>query len=191
MGTRKRPVTRFSRNERALTKTARYTADQAVAFLAAFVNHQARPWASTLPAAFAWKTIRGEALSEAELDELQAEFSADLRRVTDKRFTLQFVETLRVGYAYLRGRVEVFPPDEDLFEFLLWTLLHLLAQNRARHLKRCAQCSAFFLAQRSRARFCGPSCQDRHFNARKRAAAHRVKLQRVYGPRHPRTPRKA
>ena len=184
-------VTRFSRNERQLAKTARLTADDGVRSLLEFVNHSPRPWAKTLPWVREWTTIHHEPLSESELDEAQSQFSADLRRVTERRFTLQFVEPLRVGYAYLRGRVEVFPPDEDLFEFLLWSLLHILAQNRARRLKRCPVCSHFFLAQRSRARFCGPACQDQHFNDQRTKKAHRAKLQRVYGPRHPRQPRKA
>jgi hypothetical protein len=190
MGTRKRPVTRFTRNERTIAGMAQFDAGLAVRSLLEFANHAERPWRTTLPWTFD-RRVHGQPPSEPNLTALQHRVAADLQAVIERRYRLGSAEPLRVVYAYDGHDVSVYPPNDDLAELLLWTVLHLLADQQARHLKRCPICSRFFHAERSRARFCGPTCQDAHFNACKRAAAHRVKLQRVYGPRHPRKPRKA
>ena len=86
--------------------------------------------------------VRGEPFNDVSADELQRQVRGDLRRIVAGTYQLGALVPLRTRWAYLKHRVLTFPPQDDLFEYLLWARLH--ACQEGTKIRACPYCHLFF-----------------------------------------------
>lgn len=158
---------RYTRSESdGIDRTRRELTDSGLDSLIEFANHTGRPWRSLWSGIGEWQ-INGEPFTEAGADELQANLSAALARVTRGRLPFDGPLDVTVTY-YSNGRDVVLQgPQDDLEGYLSWLLVEACRSGHAKRLKQCSQCGRFFVAERSRACYCSAKCQDAASNARR------------------------
>jgi hypothetical protein len=170
-------LTRYERS--IVERTRAEVLEHGARSLIDFVNFErpVRPW-SELWNGLIEMTIHGEPFSDARADELREHLIAALDDVIGHRFSLPLtpirtlwacqLETKKQGrMTVVRGpTVIVRAPEDDLFEYLTWAVLQLVATSGTKLVKHCRHCGRFILVRNARRAFCLDStCQDQYFNA--------------------------